>query len=498
MIGHRKLNPQDYWSILDRRKWILAGSVVLFPLLALALCLLLPKRYTSETTVLVAQPAVPESYVTSITSGELKERLSSMQEQILSRSGLESIIDQLNLYADERNKVPMEALVDRLQSKIVVKAVKPMAETNSRELPGFTVKASDHDPALAQKICTEVINRFLNQTSHIRQQQAQQMTTFIGDKLAAAKLEMNERDAKLAAFKSQYIGALPDDQQANLSILAGLNTQLDASTQEVDRAQQDKAFAESMLQQEIANAAQNQSGTGPTSLQKQLADAQKDLADLQTKYTADHPDVIRAKQNIQDLKQKIASSAGDTSDPKQAANPVSTVAIDQLRAQVHQYDATIAEKSARQKEIQRQIGLYQSRLQVSPKVEEQLKQLTRDYTTASDAYNDLLKKRGQSAMDSDLNNQKESMQFRVLDPPNLPDSPSFPIRAWFLLGGVALGLIVAIGSSLLLEAQDRTIRTEQDVELFLHLPTLALIPRSDNGIGHELRSPSGVNLVGRA
>jgi uncharacterized protein involved in exopolysaccharide biosynthesis len=295
---------------------------------------------------------------------------------------------------------------------------------------------------------------------------------FLTKQLEDAKAKMDDRDAKLAAFKSRYIGGLPDDQQANLSILSGLNSQLDAATQALSRAQQDKAFAETMLAQQVAS----QSGENP-SLQKELADMQNQLAVMQSKYTDDHPDMIRLKHNILDMKQKIAAGEQSTNTAGKAnAFVVDTPEIQTLRAQVHQYDSIVKEKTAEQHDIQRQIALYQSRVQLSPNVEEQYKQLTRDYQSALDFYNDLLKKRSDSAMESDLNHQAQSAEFRVLDPPSLPDSPSFPNPLYFTLGGLGAGLALGLGMIVLGEARDKTLRTEDDVEFFLQLPTLANIP----------------------
>jgi len=228
-----------------------------------------------------------------------------------------------------------------------------------------------------------------------------------------------------------------------------------------------------MLAQQVAA----QSGDNPTA-QKQLTDMQSDLSALLAKYTEDHPDVMRLRQSIADLKRKMASETGGASSTSAAttAPAVETPEIQQLRAQVHQYDSTIKEKTAQQREVQRQIALYQSRVQLSPNVEEQYKQITRDYQAAADFYNDLLKKRSESAMVSDMNHQPESAEFRILDPANLPEGPSFPNPLYFLPGGLAVGLALGLGIAALREVRDKTLRTEEDVEFFLQLPTLANIP----------------------
>jgi polysaccharide chain length determinant protein (PEP-CTERM system associated) len=493
MIGHRQLTMEDYAAMFRRHKRTLIVMAILGPALGYLLCFVLPKEYTSQTVILVEQPAVPVSYVTDINSGDLKQRLTTLQEQILSRSRLEGIINKFALYPSERAQhASMETLVDHLRKKITVTPVKPMAESNSTQLPGFNIKVADRDPALAQKLCSEVALVFLQENQRVKHEQASGTTVFLTKQVEDAKVKLDDQDGKLAAFKARYSGALPDEQQANLNVLAGLNTQLDAATQALNRAHQDKSFAESVLTQQVAS----QSADNP-SAQKQLADMQSQLAALLAKDTEDHPDVIRMRQSIADLKQKMASSQGTA--PAGGSPTVDTPEIQQLRAQVHQYDAVIKEKAEQQRDVQRQIALYQSRLQLSPNVEEQYKILTRDHQNALDFYNDLLKKRSESAMASDMNHQAESAEFRILDPANLPVAPSFPIPLYFLLGGLAVGLALGIGIIGLRELRDKTLRTEEDVEFFLQLPTLANIPSVESARRHAAAGKGeGPRLVASA
>src|SRR6202140_592511 len=236
MIGHRQLTMEDYSAILRRHKRTLILLAILGPAAGYLVTLALPKEYTSQTGILVEQPAVSPSYVTDISTGDLKQRLTTLQEQILSRSRLESIINKFGLYPQERRQqVSMEALVDRLRKKIAVSPVKPMAESNSTQLPGFVIKVSDRNPALAQKLCNEVASVFMQENQRTKHEKTTGTTEFLTKKLEDAKAKLDDQDAKLAAFKSLHAGALPDEQQANLSLLAGLNTQLDAATQALSR-----------------------------------------------------------------------------------------------------------------------------------------------------------------------------------------------------------------------------------------------------------------------
>jgi len=475
----RELTPADYIAML-RRRWIL---ILIFALigapLAYGISRFLPNRYKSQTLVLIEPPNVPTTFVPQVDMTSIGQRLASMQQQILSRTRLEPIVRQFGLYSEDMNKVPMDQLVARLQKAIDVTPVQPMIETGVRDLPGFFVSVSLDNPRNAQVVCTAVTSMFIEESLGIQQRHAAQTTQFLSEQLVEAKANLDAQDAKLAAFKSRYIGSLPDDEQTNLNLLTGLTSQLDAANQALARAQQDKSFAESMLTQQVAAWQATQNGHNPDTLEQQLAAMQNQLASLQLRYTDDYPDVVKAKSDVAALKREIAESADGKTAPdlgKAQKSSVEPGQITQWRTQIHTAELMIAEKTREQEQIKKQIELYQGRVQGSPVVEEQYKELTRGYQTALDSYNDLLKKRSESAMSGELNREQQGEQFVVLDPANLPDTPSFPNRPLFALGGLAGGLAVGLGLAFLLETQDTSLRTERDVEVSLRLPVLAMVP----------------------
>ena len=478
MATQREMRTEDYIRILRHRWPMIAVLAVAGTLLGFIASAVLPKKFTSQTLVIVEQPAVPADIVKPVISTDMDQRLAAMQSQILSRSRLEPIIQQLGLYRNEVNRVPMEDLVARLRKAIAITPIKPMEETRSNSLPGFTVGVTFDNAYLAQQICSAITSMFLEQNAQLQQEQAQETTDFLGNQLADAKGKLDAQDSKLAAFKRQYLGSLPDDEQTNLNLLMGLTSQLDAATQALARAQQDKSFAESVLTQQQYAWQASQTGQNPDTLDQQLAVLQNQLSELQARYTDDYPDVVKAKSDIAALKNKIAETQNQKGGaPEKAARTAGEpLQIQQLRAQVHQYDQMIKDKTVQEQQIQNQIRLYQARVQSSPAVEQEYKELTRDYQTALDFYNDLLKKRDQSAMASDLQRRQEGEQFRVLDPANLPDKPSFPNKLLFTLGGLAGGLAIGIGIVFLIEMQDTSLRSERDVETMLRLPVLAMVP----------------------
>ena len=479
MTEMRQLNFEDYVDILRRRWWLVAALALLGAGAGYGTAHFLPKRFTSQTLVLVEQPTVPGDYVKPVITQDVNQRLATMQQQILSRTRLEPVIQQFGLFAKDIKDVSIEDLVQRLRGAISVTPIRAMSGTEGRQLPGFNIAVVFDDPHLAQQICSTITSMFVEENLKLRQELSDQTTQFLGKQLEDAKSKLDDQDAKLAAFQRLHIGSLPDESQTNLSVLTELNTQLDAVTQALGRAHQDKSFAESVLAQHLAAWQAAQVGPNPDSLERQLAAQEQQLSELQSKYTDDHPDVIKAKSNIETLNQKIANAQGGEKTSQadgQTKSAVEPPEIQNLRAQIFQLEQGIKQRTAQQEEIQRQIKLYQARVESSPTIEQEYKELTRDYQTALAFYNDLLIKRDQSSMANDLERRQQGEQFQVLDPANLPDKPSFPNKQLFALGGFGAGLGSAISLVLLIEILDTSLHSKQSVENVLQLPVLATIP----------------------
>lgn len=484
MLGQRQLSPEDYLEIWRRRKaWFLACAF-LGPLIGYGLTFVLPPKYISSTLVLVEQPKVPDAVIHSVVSDALGQRLLTMQEQILSRTRLQPLIERFNLYASEqRKKVPMEELVAAMRKNIKVDPIKPNTITTTAPtlvMPGFTISFASDDPKVAQQICGEITSMFMEENLKIREQRAQGTTDFLTKNLEQAKLALDEQDAKMAEFKRRYAGQLPGQEGPTTNVLMALNAQLEAATSTINRTQQDKAFAESQLAQEqAAFEASQTTGANPVTLEQQLAAAESALTLLEARYTADHPDVIKARGDVAQIKKRIEEASKNPADP--SATPLkASIAlppqIQNLRTLIHTQEQTLEEKTREQQRLQAQIKIYQSRLELSPMIEEEYKKITRDYGIAVGEYNELLSKRNNSELSTDLERRQQGEQFRVMDPPNLPEEASFPNPFYFSLGGIAGGLAIGTGLMALIEMRDKALRNEGDIEFFLGLPTLALLP----------------------
>jgi polysaccharide chain length determinant protein (PEP-CTERM system associated) len=492
MLGHRPLILEDYLTILKRRWWMIAVPALLMPVLAVAISYRLTPIYTSQTLVLIEPQTVPDTYVKPIIAQDLDSRLSSMKEQILSRSRLEPIIERFNLGGPNMD---MDDKIAKTRKDIGITPIHSEIQ-GAGGLPGFFISFTASDPHTAQLVCREITSLFVSENLQAREQSAEGTTQFLKGQLDQAKADLDSQDQKLADFQKQYMGTLPEQEQSNMEMLNTLNTQLDAATQSLTRMEQDRSLEEALLAQQTHQLQTSVTGTQKASPQTEQGDLQKleaQEADLKARYTADYPDVIAVQRQIADLRRQMAATPPPA--PVNAApSPLyDTPGMMQMRAQLSAQSGAIQQKKQDQTSIQAQIRLYQSRIQSTPLIEAKMKDLTRDHTTAQDFYDSLLAKMNQSQMATDLERRQEGEQFRVMDDANLPDAPTFPKRGMFAAGGFVLGLGLGLMVIAFLEYKDKSLRSERDVWTFTKLPTLAtiaLVPQpKGSGVKRSMSNP---------
>jgi len=453
----------------------------------LGVALYLPSRYTSQSLILIEGQRVPDAFVQSVVTEDLNARLATMQEQILSRTRLEAIVERYGLFKRDIKGAPMEELARRLRQAIDLTAIKPTMSSRSRDqvLPGFYIAVTLEAPQVAQQVCAEIASMFVEENLRQRERASQGTTDFLQGQLDDAKRSLDEQDAKLATFKRKYMGMLPDEMQTNLNLLSTLNTQLEAVTQALNRAQQDKTYTESLLAQQVSaweqmNAMKDGDAPPQDTLEQQLADLQNRMLAAEARYTSQHPDVIKLKAVMEELRKKIREREADAGKESSRKSSLSLMTeppqIRQLRSQLHMDEEAIRANSAEQERLKQRIKLFESRLQLSPVVEQEFKQSTRNHETALQLYNELLRKKDQSSMATDLERKQQGEQFRIMDPPSLPEKPTFPNRPLFALAGFGGGLALGVGLAFLCEMQDKAIRNEHDVKFFLGTLPVARIP----------------------
>ena len=441
----------------------------------------------SQTLVLIEQQKVPEDYVKPVVAEDLGARLASMKEQILSRSRIQPIIERFDLYAGKN--ATMDDRVDMTRKAI---GINPIRSEQAHGMPGFSISFKAKDPHTAQQVCGEITSLFVSANLNARQESAEGTTDFLKQQLAEAKRNLDDQDAKLAAFEQKNIGRLPGQTvqlgnmsvamgSANQSTLQALTTQLSAATQAVSRLQQEDTFLEAMIAQQTQDSAHMDPATGTSleALRTELKDAIAQQKQLETLYTPDYPDVVSIKRRVASLRAEIAHESAEPPKAVASQKNTDTPQLQQLKAQLRGVKQSLASSKLEQAQIGQQVRAYEARIESTPMIEQEYKQVTRDHETAMQFYNTLLTKMNESSMATALEHRQQGEQFRVLDAPNLPDSPTFPNRMVFAGGGFGAGLALGLLLAALLEYRDTSLRNERDIWAFTKLPTLAVVSLVD-------------------
>lgn len=480
------LHLKEYLDVLRRRHWY-----ILIPLFTVWLAVwgatwFLPSVYRSGTLILVEQPAIPQQLVASNIPDDLQSRLDSITQQILSRTRLLSIIEQLDLYRKLRSKASPDELVERMRRDIEIELVR---SNDKDRLSAFNVYYESDDPRVAQQVTNELTNLFISENLEVRQQLSENTTKFLESQLDEARRKLMEQEERVRQFKDQHLGELPGQLQTNLQILAGLQAQLQAQEDALNRARQQQTYLESLLGQyrTLERSVKGGDGLpagGLAGIDRELDRLRGQLADVSAKYTEKHPDVRKLKEQIAKLekaRQQAAAAKPDTA-TDESTGPTSYSQLKDMAPRLDlesQLKANQIEIKNRQNEIQQvtaRLSDYQSRLNRAPVREQQLADITRDYDQSRANYDSLLAKKNQSEMATNLEKRQQGERFRVVDPPNLPSKPYSPNRLKLsmmgLFAGLALGAVFTMGA----EITDDRIYSERVLKKLIPVEVIAEVP----------------------
>lgn len=476
-----------YWKTAIRRRWWLLGPLFTIGAAAFGVALLWPPIYRSGALILVEQQKVPPKYVTPNVVTDLDSRLQSMTQQILSRTRLESLIKQFNLYPRERIRTPMDEVVEKMREDITIQLV-PGGNGRDDQATAFRIYYSADNPEVARQVDSELTSLFIEKSLEARTQQSISTTNFLHSQLEQAGKDLAQQEEQLRQYKMRYLGELPQQEQSNLQILNSLEVQLQASTDALGRAEQQKIYLQSLrseyqaMAQSSTTSAANASGAPGTVADAALRDLRKQLAELEAKYTPEHPDVLRVKDQIaqwESLKHGAAASPPDAQGEHidlATTDPIGQPTYAEVDSRLKAVEAEITNDKQQSDKIRKEIEDVRGHLSVTPVREQQLAEVTRNYENSREHYQSLLQKELESELATNLEKRQEGEQFRILDPPALPNKPYKPNRPLIMLGGWFLGLCLGVGAAGLRELTDVTVRSEEDLRKQVQIPILAQIP----------------------
>ena len=470
----------EYIEILRRRMWYVIIPFVLIASSACIFAFTAKREYKASTLVLVSPQRVPEAFVQATVTSKVEERLQSIAQEVMSRTRLEQIITEYKLYEKESKRRPKEEVIELMRKNIKVEL--PTKKEDSKGF--FTISFIGDDPNVVTTVANRLASLFIEENLKIREQQAMGTTEFLTSELVSAKKKLDEMETAVTGYKRRYMGELPEQRDTNIKILEQLQNQNQKVGESLRAAQDRKLFIQKQIS-DIENPSTSIIGvpttkkdaltttyetTGTESYESQKEKLTRELEELRTKYTENHPDVLTAKKKLRDLDKNKGSYDRVKTDPR----------YKELKNQLTLTDMEIKRLSDESRVASGQINKYFARIEQTPSREQDMAGLMREYQSTKETYDRLLKKSQDAQQAENLEKRQKGEQFKVIDPARTPEKPFSPDIPKILLIGLLGGLGGGLGLAFLREQMDRSFHDSADVEITLGLKVLATIPKIEN------------------
>jgi polysaccharide chain length determinant protein (PEP-CTERM system associated) len=463
-----------------RRKWFIIIPFVLVIVGSFFVYKRLPKIYRATSLILVQPQKIPTSYVAPTVTLSVADRLSTISQQILSRTSLEQVIEQLGLVGDSSGSISKAKKVELMRRSINVEVNSDRRQRDSTT-SSFSISYEDENPVTAARIVNKIASLFIAENLRVREEQARSTSRFLEDELVETERKLEEKEENIRKFKEGHLGALPAQLDANLRILDRLQQQVQTNSEFIISAHQRKASVESQIDQMLSQQASSEptdlTATSQDPLLSQLREQRTLLQELEGRYTDRHPDVVTARETLQRLEDEIAKNNRENTGATQGAMLGLDPTLSRLKSELQDVTGQIARLESEQENLKDQIAGYQHRVDSVPQTEERMSTLLRDYTLLQENYQSLLEKKIQAQLAENLERRQKGEQFRILDPATPPTVPVRPDKKRVFGLAFILGLVLGFGSAFLRDQMDRSFHKEEEIESFLGFPVIAAIPR---------------------
>ncbi len=488
-IEFRQRSPSEYLKIIRRRKWLIILPIIAVTTAVSWVVYRLPDVYESVTLVVVKPSTLPNTVVPTVTEDSLTRQLTSIAQVVTSRSSLEPLVTQYDLYKPERLRgEPMESIIDMMRKDIKVEV-----NTSRNDITnGFNITYHGRDPKITQAVTAELASKYINEQTKNTVNSTNSAKQFIDQQVRQTKDELDAVDKQRLDFMQKNVGNLPTEATSLIGQLTGLREQQKALIAEVGRLQDRSSSLSTQLtlikkqsQQSIDDYAENTTDPKTTlawaELVKRKADLQSELQRMLTELKPKHPDVLAKQAQLdsvtKEMDQMVAEWKERIIEKQQKLSNRPDLGVAATEAQLKAVDGEIQREQKMLNENEKQIGEILQRINSVPGAEVALGALERDYQTKKGAYDQLLMQQQKITLGADAASQQQGEGIEVVDPANLPSKPVAPKR--LMLSG--MGLAFGLGLGLLLTGifeipRLMTIQSTEDARHYTGLPVLISVP----------------------
>jgi polysaccharide chain length determinant protein (PEP-CTERM system associated) len=337
-----------------------------------------------------------------------------------------------------------------------------------RGADAFSIEYVHTDPEKAAEVVNRIATLFIEETGRARAEQVEEANSFLQAEVDEARGDLEAKEEAVRRFKESHMGSLPEQSMANLSTLQRLQLQAQAVGEDLRSA----LVRQTDLEKQLADVSRGASVPEPEDgARKEISQLKSQIADLRTRYTDDYPDVRRLVARLKALESSVPTEPTPANTASSTAKTTLELRVDHPRREV----AALQDKRA---DLDLRIAALQARIDATPRVEQELTTITRDFGNLKENYLELVNKKLDAQMAARLEERWQGERFRVLDPGHVPERPFFPNRALFVAVGIVLGLVVGLAAAVLAEVLDRSFKSPAEVEAALPYPVMAVLPHA--------------------
>jgi len=519
---------RDYFKIIGRRRKFVVIPFVTILLLSIILAVVLPSIYRSTAIILIEEQEIPSELVRSTVTTFADQRIQVISQRIMSRANLMEIIKKYDLYADDLKTKTEERILEKMRKRIKVETISadvidPRNGQPTKATIAFTIDFNDSSAQTSQKVANELVSLFLKENIKSRTQSADNAAMFLTEEAKRLKDKIQEIQTALAEFKEKNLNQLPEANQLNQQELSALNNQLLALDSQERSAQERRFYLDGQLAQVDPNAlATNAVGNRVFDMKDRLKELQSQYPSMVANYSANHPDVVKVRREIESLQKEIGANAdvnklsAELTDKKaqlalllkqysdkhpdvvklqKEITALQEALVDAkeheyanvkvepdnpayitLKSQLSSVDSEIKSLAQTRSQLNTRIAELRSNLRQSPLIEKGYMDMVQELDNTNMRYREVSAREMEAQISQQLEQEKKGERFTLIDPPQEPLEPYSPNRLLIILLGLVLAGLGGFGSAALAENMDASIHSGNAIAAILGVPPLAAIP----------------------
>jgi polysaccharide chain length determinant protein (PEP-CTERM system associated) len=458
----------DVVIILKRRKWSIVIPAVTVFIVAVVVAFALPPVYRSESTILIEDQEVPRDFVSTTVTSFADQRLQTINQRIMGSTKLIEIINRFGLYPELKKKWTTEEIVAKLRKDIKLKTISadvidPRSGQPRQATIAFSLSYEGKNPAVVQRVANELASLYLEENLSVRTRQSQGTTKFMEDEMKNIQAQMKEIDARISGYKQKNVNTLPELAHVNLSSLDTTEREIVNLNYQLRTLQERESSTESQLSSMPTDAASQDKA--------RLSELRVRLVELKSRFTDEHPDVIKTRSELAELMKQLRATGQDTADNK-PDNPAYISLANQLAS-------VRSEIASTKRQIESSIKKrdeFRQRLAATPGVEEGYKGILMQRNNLQQKFDDLSRKFMEATVSGGLEKEQKGERFTLIDAARLPEKPFKPNVPAIILIGLVLGIGCGGALAAINEQSDDTVRVPEVLVRATSYPVLACIP----------------------